>query len=114
MPVMGGEPASLHELDKSGKSPDDCWKKCGYCGFLGHSPVMGSQVNVRAEKRESGANADIPNCGATLAYFSPGFTLNFNRRFAGFLFAQAPLYQHVNGQQRKPRYSVSAGLHYIF
>ncbi|MEO7756825.1 MAG: hypothetical protein ABIS07_09615 [Dokdonella sp.] len=72
------------------------------------------QVNVRAEKRESGANADIPNSGATLAYLSPGFTLNFNRRFAGFLFVQAPIYQRVNGLQLEPRYSVSAGLHYIF
>lgn len=72
------------------------------------------QVNVRAEKRESGSNADVANSGATLAYLSPGFTLNFNRRFAGFLFVQAPIYQRVNGLQIEPRYSVSAGLHYIF
>ncbi len=72
------------------------------------------QVNVRAEKRESGANADIPNSGATLAYLSPGFTLNFSRRFAGFVFVQAPIWQRVNGLQLEPRYSISAGLHYIF
>jgi hypothetical protein len=72
------------------------------------------QINVRAEKRESGAQADIPNSGATLAYLSPGFTLNFSRRFAGFMFVQAPLYQRVNGLQLEPRHSISAGLHYIF
>lgn len=72
------------------------------------------QINVRAEKRESGANADIANSGATLAYLSPGFTLNFSRRFAGFLFVQAPIWQRVNGTQIEPRYAVSAGLHYIF
>jgi hypothetical protein len=72
------------------------------------------QINVRAEKRESGVQADIPNSGATLAYLSPGFTLNFSRRFAGFVFAQAPIYQRVNGLQLESRYSISAGLHYIF
>lgn len=72
------------------------------------------QLNVRAEKRESGANADVANSGATLAYLSPGFTLNFSRRFAGFVFVQAPIWQHVNGLQLEPRYSISAGLHYIF
>lgn len=72
------------------------------------------QINVRAEKRESGNNADIPNSGATLSYFSPGFTWNINRRFAAFAFVQAPIYQHVNGLQIEPRYSISAGLHYIF
>ena len=72
------------------------------------------QLNVRAEKRESGANADIANSGATLAYLSPGVTLNFSRRFAGFVFVQAPVWQRVNGLQIEPRYSISAGLHYIF
>ncbi len=72
------------------------------------------QINVRAEKRESGINADIPNSGATLAYLSPGFTLNFSRRVAGFVFVQTPLWQRVNGLQLEPRYSISAGLHYIF
>jgi len=72
------------------------------------------QINIRTEKRESGANADIPNSGATLAYLSPGLTWNISRRFAAFAFVQAPIYQRVNGLQLEPRYSVSAGLHYIF
>lgn len=25
--------------DGNGKVPDDCWKKCGYCGFLTDSPA---------------------------------------------------------------------------
>ncbi|MEO7756824.1 MAG: hypothetical protein ABIS07_09610, partial [Dokdonella sp.] len=29
-------------------SPDDCWGKCGYCGFLIHSPVMGCVAYVAA------------------------------------------------------------------
>ena len=72
------------------------------------------QVNMRAEKRESGVNADVANSGATLAYLSPGFTLNLSRRFAAYAFVQVPIYQRVNGLQLEPRWSVSAGLHYIF
>lgn len=72
------------------------------------------QLNVRAEKRESGVNADVANSGATLAYLSPGITLNLSHRFAAFAFVQVPVYQRVNGLQIEPRYSVSAGLHYIF
>jgi hypothetical protein len=72
------------------------------------------QVNLRAEKRESGVNADVANSGATLAYLSPGVTLNLSRRFAAYAFAQVPVYQRVNGLQLEPRWSVSVGLHYIF
>ena len=25
-----------------GTSPDDCWKKCGYCDFFSHSPSIAS------------------------------------------------------------------------
>jgi hypothetical protein len=72
------------------------------------------QLNVRTEKRESGINADVENSGATLAYLSPGITWNISRRFAAFAFVQTPIYQRVNGLQIEPRYSISAGLHYIF
>lgn len=48
MAAMGGEPASSHDHDKSGKSPDDCWKKCGYCGFLTHSPLTGGFAYLAA------------------------------------------------------------------
>ena len=72
------------------------------------------QVNVRAEKRESGVNADVANSGATLAYLSPGFTLNLSRRFAAYAFVQVPVWQRVNGLQLEPRWSLSAGAHITF
>ena len=72
------------------------------------------QINARVEKREQGANADIENSGATLMYLSPGFTWNFSRRFSTYVFAQAPLYQRVNGLQIEARWLGSVGLHYIF
>lgn len=72
------------------------------------------QINARVEKREQGANADIENSGATLMYLSPGATWNFSRRFSAYAFAQAPIYQRVNGLQIEARWLGSVGLHYIF
>ncbi len=70
------------------------------------------QINVRAEKRESGAEADIPNSGATLAYFSPGFSFRVNSHWDGFAFVQFPIYQRVNGLQLEPERLFSVGLQY--
>lgn len=72
------------------------------------------QVNGRFEKRESGANADVENSGASLVYISPGGTWNFSRRFSAYAFMQAPIYQRVNGLQIEARWLASVGLHYIF
>jgi len=72
------------------------------------------QVNARVEKRESGANADVDNSGATLVYLSPGISWNATRRLSAYAFAQAPLFQRVNGLQIEARWTASVGLHYIF
>jgi hypothetical protein len=71
-------------------------------------------VNVRAEGRESGVNADAANSGATLAYLSPGLTFNLNPGFQVYAFAQLPVAQRVNGLQIEPRWSASLGLHWSF
>jgi hypothetical protein len=70
------------------------------------------QVNVRGERRESGANADVENSGSTLAYLSPGVMVKLSNDLVGYAFVQAPIYQRVNGFQIEPRYSISVGLHY--
>lgn len=72
------------------------------------------QLNVRSEKRESGANADVENSGATLAYLSPGVSFNLSSRLDGFAFVQVPVYQRVNGLQLQPRFFSSVGLRYRF
>jgi len=83
-----------------------------YSGFVGVTPHL--QLNVRAEGRESGLNADIPNSGATLAYLSPGLTFNISPSFQVYVFGQVPVAQRVNGLQLEPRSSVSLGLHFTF
>jgi hypothetical protein len=70
------------------------------------------QINVRAEKRESGANADVANSGATLVYLSPGISVNVTHALQLYGFFQVPLLQRVSGYQLDPRYTVSVGVHY--
>jgi hypothetical protein len=72
------------------------------------------QLNVRAEKRESGAEADVENSGATLVYLSPGVTAALSHHLSVYGFVQVPVYQRVNGLQIEPRYTASAGVHYAF
>lgn len=83
-----------------------------YTGHAGFTPHL--QLNVRAEGRESGINADVDNSGATLVYLSPGVTFNLSSRFQVYAFAQVPVAQRVTGLQIEPRWSASLGLHWSF
>jgi hypothetical protein len=46
MAAMGAAPQGAH--GKGSAPPDECWKRCGYCGFLSHSPVMGGFAHLAA------------------------------------------------------------------
>jgi hypothetical protein len=83
-----------------------------YMGFETFIPQL--QLNARVEKRESGSEADKPNSGATLLYFSPGVTVPINKSVQAFGFVQVPIYQRVNGYQIEPNVLLSAGLRYSF
>jgi hypothetical protein len=83
-----------------------------YTAFAAIEPQL--QLSARAEKRESGANADVENSGATLVYLSPGITWKVTPRFSAYAFLQAPLYQRVNGLQLEATQLASVGLHYRF
>ena len=72
------------------------------------------QFNSRLEKRETGSEADTPNSGATLVYFSPGATFDLSEKASVYLFGQLPVYQRVNGMQLEPKWSLSAGVHAAF
>ncbi|HEY8085273.1 MAG TPA: hypothetical protein VIE69_06695 [Methylophilaceae bacterium] len=72
------------------------------------------QVNARMEKRESGAEADVENSGATLVYFSPGVTVPINKQVLLYGFLQIPIFQRVNGYQIETQAVASVGLHYNF
>jgi hypothetical protein len=72
------------------------------------------QLNIRAESREAGDNADVENSGATIVSVSPGLTINLPKDFTLYAFVQAPVLQRVNGYQLEPRYTVSVGVHYRY
>lgn len=83
--------------------------------YVGDDPVTPQlQLNLRSERRESGANADAANAGSTLAYLSPGLTAALSARLRTYAFVQLPVYQRVNGLQIEPRFSASVGLHYAY
>ncbi|HEX9390779.1 MAG TPA: hypothetical protein VF928_05655 [Usitatibacteraceae bacterium] len=71
------------------------------------------QINARAERRESGANADIDNSGATLVNISPGVGIQLTKAVQAYGYLQVPIYQRVNGLQLEPRYTVSVGLRWM-
>ncbi len=83
-----------------------------YRGVGAIEPQM--QLNARVEGRESGAESDRANSGATLVYFSPGASLAASERASVYLFGQVPVYQRVNGLQLEPKWSVSVGVHTTF
>jgi len=83
-----------------------------YLGFSGVYPQV--QLNFRAVKRDSGANADAISTGGTLLYFSPGIDVPIGSNVSLYAFVQLPLYQNLNGVQLAPHYSTSVGVHYVF
>jgi hypothetical protein len=83
-----------------------------YMGFESFIPQL--QFNTRIEKRESGAEADVANSGATLLYISPGVTVPINKSVQAFGFLQVPVYQRVNGYQIEPNVLLSTGLRFSF
>ena len=81
-----------------------------YTGFERVRPQI--QLNMRAERRESGLNADVENSGATLVYLSPGVNVKLTDNMSAYAYLQLPIYQRVNGYQIEPRYSASVGIRF--
>jgi len=83
-----------------------------YMAFDRYTPEL--QVNMRTVRRDSGINADTENSGGTLVYLSPGVSVDVASNLKAFGFVQVPVYQHVNGYQLTPHYTLSAGVRYQF
>jgi hypothetical protein len=72
------------------------------------------QLNARIEGRESGAQADRDNSGATLIYASPGLSVALTAKLQSYAFLQLPIYQRVNGLQLEPTKFFTLGMQYKF
>ncbi len=98
---------------RDGFRPGTGFNANGGFRYVGIENVVPSfQINARVEGRESGPNADVENSGSTLIYASPGVNFTITDKLHGYLFAQVPVYQRVNGLQLEPRYTVTVGLYY--
>jgi hypothetical protein len=55
--------------EHAGGLPDDCWKKCGYCDFLHHTPAAGG-INYHATFAAIDLVLPVARCIAGTAHSS--------------------------------------------
>jgi hypothetical protein len=83
-----------------------------YAAYARWTPQL--QLNLLRKAPDQGALADVQNTAGTVAYVSPGASINVVQRLQVFGFVQVPVYSNLYGDQLFPRYTVSAGLSYAF
>jgi hypothetical protein len=72
------------------------------------------QLNLLHKGVDRGALADITDTAGTVAYLSPGLTLQVHGNLHVFGFAQLPVYSNLVGYQVFPRYTLSGGATWAF
>ena len=72
------------------------------------------QLNLLHKLPDQGALADVQNTAGSVAFLSPGITVQLSRRLQLFGFAQLPFYSNLYGTQLFPRWTASGGLTYAF
>jgi hypothetical protein len=72
------------------------------------------QLNVSHHGRDKGANAEPGLSGLTTVQLSPGVNVDLNGATHLYGFVQVPVYQHVNGIQLVPRWSLVVGVNTLF
>jgi hypothetical protein len=72
------------------------------------------QLNVGHRGRDSGAQAEPDVTGSTTVQLSPGINVAVGGATHLYGFVQVPLYQHVNGVQLVPRWSMLIGVNTLF
>jgi len=98
---------------RAGYRPGDAVTLSAGVHYTGWKAVMPQlQLNFRAAERDKGPSSDRLNSGGEQLYLAPGITTALGSHVSAFAFAQLPLYQHVNGYQLAPKYTLSLGLLY--
>jgi hypothetical protein len=110
--------ALSHHLDQPGDDyrPGNSTTVSLGVRYEGHSDlaVPQLQVNLLHKAPDQGALADVQNTAGTVAYVSPGVSVNALPRLEVFGFVQVPVYSNLYGYQLFPRYTVSVGMSYAF
>ena len=72
------------------------------------------QVNLTRRSADSGSLADSKGTAGTVAYLSPGMTVNVLHHTQLYAFLQVPIFSNLDGYQLFPRYTASVGMSYHF
>jgi hypothetical protein len=72
------------------------------------------QINLTHKTADTGALADTIGTAGTVAYLSPGVTMNAMKNTQVYAFMQVPVYSNLSGYQIFPRYTASVGMSYHF
>ena len=72
------------------------------------------QLNVLHRSPDQGALADTTDTVGTVAYISPGLTVQVTRKLHAYGVVQVPIYSNLDGYQLFPHYTATAGMSYGF
>jgi hypothetical protein len=72
------------------------------------------QVNVYRKSADQGALADTTDTAGTIAYLSPGLTVQLAHKLHFYTVLQVPLYSNLDGYQLFPHATATAGMSYAF
>ncbi len=72
------------------------------------------QLNVYHKSPDQGALADTADTVGTVAYISPGLTVQVTNKLHAYGVVQVPVYSNLDGYQLFPHYTATAGMSYAF
>jgi hypothetical protein len=72
------------------------------------------QLNLLHRSPDQGALADTADTVGTVAYISPGLTVQVTHKLHAYSVVQVPVYSNLDGYQLFPHYAATAGLSYAF
>jgi hypothetical protein len=70
------------------------------------------QLNLLHRSPDQGALADAADTVGTVAYISPGLTVQVARKLHAYSVVQVPIYSNLNGYQLFPHWTATVGLSY--
>lgn len=81
----------------------------GWSHAYSHNLGTVLQLNIRQRARDSGAQSEPGNSGATTVDLSPGVTVGVGHASTVYAYVQVPLHQKVNGIQLVPHSALALG-----
>ena len=70
------------------------------------------QINLSHKDADQGALADVPDTAGTVAYLSPGMTVEIVSSVHLYGFVQVPIYSNLDGYQLFPHWTAAVGANY--